>query len=411
MIKRYFVVILILISSVPSLAQSSSPFSRIGLGDLISTFSSRRVALGGLGAAIEDADFISTLNPASINKLSRVRIEVGFNYNAIFLSDQNQSTYYGDAQFNGFTFAFPVYRDYGVAAIIGLVPITEVGYKTVQKNTNPDAPRIMLEGNGGLSKIFVGGSYSLPFNLSLGATFDYYFGNLDYKSTTQFSSTDLTNAEYKKSLKPKGVGTSLGIISPDLSKYLVIKNISDITIGVSANILGNLKTDTLLSSISSISEDTITIGNVDIKVPIKINAGLAFKLNSKYLFSIDYSTQAWSNYSIGDKKISELRNYSKYSLGFEYKPNKESGNSFWNQTALRCGASYEQTQYLVNNSGINSLLLSAGLSFPLSYENTIDISATYGFRKSSDASLFKENFVRLNFGLSLGDIWFVRMER
>ncbi|MDP4116904.1 MAG: hypothetical protein Q8903_12260, partial [Bacteroidota bacterium] len=302
-------------------------------------------------------------------------------------------------------------QTYGVAAVLGLAPVTDVGYKTVQTKATADAPGIILEGEGGLSKVFVGGSYTLPFNFSIGATFDYYFGNINYKSTTKYSGTDFTNAEYKKSLKPKGIGTTFGIISPDLGKWLNISNISDVKFGISASVVGNLKTDSVFTSLSSISEDTITLGRVDVKVPAKINAGIAFKINKGYLVSLDYSTQAWSNYKMNGLTSSELRNFNKFSLGCEYKPTKESGSSFWTRSSFRGGFSYEQTQYKINNAGVNSLLFSLGASLPLSYENTVDIGVTYGIRKSSDENLFKENFIRLNVGLSLGDIWFIRTER
>jgi long-subunit fatty acid transport protein len=409
--KSFFAVFLFVLASLPVFAQTSSPYTRIGLGDVLSSYTSRRAAMGGLGAAIEDADFISILNPASLNKLSKVRIEIGFNYNAMFLSGGGKSNYYGDAQFNGFTLAFPVSPSNGISAFLGLAPVTDVGYKTVQPSTSADAARVILEGEGGISKAYIGTSYKLPADFSIGAAFDYYFGEINYKSTTKYGNSDYTNAEFKKGIKPAGVGGTFGIISPDLNSFFKLDKLSDIKLGVSTSIFGNLKTDSLYTSVSSISEDTITKSRVDVTVPARINIGLAFKINTKYLVALDYSTQAWSNYKFNGNTSSELRNFNKFSAGFEYRQGREKGFSFWKNVILRGGFSYEQTQYKINDAGINALLFSLGASFPLSYENTIDIGFTYGMRKSSDENLYKENFLRLNVGLSLGDIWFIRMER
>jgi hypothetical protein len=43
--------------------------------------------------------------------------------------------------------------------------------------------------------------------------------------------------------------------------------------------------------------------------------------------------------------------------------------------------------------------------------NTIDIGLQYYFRGQVTNSLIKENGLKLAFGISLGDIWFLRDEK
>jgi hypothetical protein len=109
------------------------------------------------------------------------------------------------------------------------------------------------------------------------------------------------------------------------------------------------------------------------------------------------------------------------SAGTEYRPIRELGASFWNQIILRGGLSYEQTQYVINNTGINQLAVYGGFSVPLSYANTIDIGVQYSTRGTTKVlpvsgsndfiPLNKESGFRIAIGLSLGDIWFVREEK
>jgi hypothetical protein len=105
------------------------------------------------------------------------------------------------------------------------------------------------------------------------------------------------------------------------------------------------------------------------------------------------------------------------SAGVEYRATRELGSNFWDQIILRGGLSYEQTQYFVdpNNTGtrtgINQFSVFGGFSLPLSYANTIDIGLQYTSRGTTDASLIKENGFRIAFGISLGDIWFLRDEK
>ena len=105
-----------------------------------------------------------------------------------------------------------------------------------------------------------------------------------------------------------------------------------------------------------------------------------------------------------------MRSFNKLSLGFEYRPVKNPGNSFWEQIIWRAGLSYEGTQYLVSNEGINQYSISGGLSMPISNENTLDLAVQYSMRGNKDLNLIKENVIRISVGISLGELWFVRRE-
>ena len=123
-----------------SFAQSSSSYSRIGLGDIEYSYSSRRLGMGQLGVSVADADFINTLNPAGWYLLSKTRVEFGINYNGLFISDDNTKRYSGEAEFSGFTFAFPVSTDYGIGAALGFIPFSNVSYLSVQNFEFPGSP-------------------------------------------------------------------------------------------------------------------------------------------------------------------------------------------------------------------------------------------------------------------------------
>jgi hypothetical protein len=85
--------------------------------------------------------------------------------------------------------------------------------------------------------------------------------------------------------------------------------------------------------------------------------------------------------------------------------------SYWEQIMLRFGLSYEESQYTYFGNDINQYSVFGGFSLPLSYENTIDFGVEYSIRGTTEANLLKENFLRINLGLSFGDIWFQRYEK
>ncbi len=396
-------------------AQSSSGYSRFGIGDLEYTYSARRVGMGGLGASVEDIDFIGTLNPASWYAIARTRIEFGGSYKGLLLSDQNESNkYYSETEFTGFTLAFPVSTTYGISLVSGIIPYSTVSYNAVENIiADPQVGNYSVDykGRGGLSKFFIGTSYKLPFNFALGASLDYYFGNLVYETALDFASSAIQDVVYQRIYKTNGIGTTAGIISPDFSSILKSESITDFKLGASVQIFNELKTDTLLWTRTATLSDTLSSGKVKMKLPLRLNAGLSFVLNKDYLFLFDYAFQPWSKYQFAGLQKKNLRDASKISAGFEYRPSKELGATVWEQIILRAGLSFEQTQYLINGEGIDQYSVMVGFSFPIIAENTIDIALQYASRGTTKSGLIKENIFKLSFGISLGEIWFIRYEK
>jgi hypothetical protein len=411
-LKIFF--ILITVSFFNIFAQVNSGYTRFGIGDVQYTYSARRLGMGGISTSIADDDFINVNNPAALYKLTLTRFEVAIKYGGERLSSNSLNKFYGNAVFNGFTFGFPVSSLYGIGAAIGIIPVTSIRYNiedNIQSSANLPEHNILYSGSGGLSKIFIGSSYRTPFDLNIGASFDYYFANLNYNTIINFTDNNSYNAVYLRKYNPNGIGTTVGIQSPDLSSFLSSENMTEFRIGAAINYISDLNTDTMLVGSSAYGTDTLGQGTVTMKVPLKISAGLSLILGNNYLVGIDYIYQPWSKYSLNGVKSSNLRNSSKISAGFEYRPSRESDNSFWEQFLLRAGLSFENTQYKIKGEGINQFAVSGGFSIPVSFENTIDIGLEYAIRGTKSSGLYKENIYKINVGISLGDLWFIRRER
>ncbi len=411
--KNIFLSIFLVLLLIPEIySQSSSPYSRIGIGDILYAQSARKLGMGQLGTADAEQNFISFYNPATLYNLKRTRIEFNLNYHGSFLSADNISAYYAKAEFGGFSIAFPISERYGIGAAVGLAPYSNVSYDVESFSQSSIGNYVTAyKGQGGLSKLFVGSSYKLPFDLSIGATFDYYFGNIDYASSITFPDQSNADARYANEYRPKGIGSTVGLLSPDLASAFGMHGITDFRFGLSYNYISDLRTDTVLTSSSTLGIDTVTTGIVNMKIPGRASAGLSFVVNQKYLLTLDYAFQAWEKYTFNNKTQVNLRNSSKISAGFEYTPQISLGTSFWEQIIWRAGLSLEQTQYLVNNEGINQYSVSGGFSLPLSKANTLDLGLQYAIRGTSDPGLYKENILKAYFTVSLGDIWFIREEK
>ena len=409
---KYCFTVFLLASSL-AFAQNTSTYARYGLGDVVYSYSARTLSMGHSGSAIITSDYVALLNPASWSNLSRTRIEFSFGYDELRLSNQNETKTYGDGIFKGFTFAFPVSQDYGVGVAMGLVPYTRVNYEAREKITNESTGNYTstYQGKGGLSKIFIGGTYKLPINFILGATLEYYFGNIKYTSKVEFDNNTYFPAEYELAYGPTGFGTTVGLITPDMSGLLNVEPISNFRLGLSTNLIGKLDTDTSFVNRSSSIVDSIGFGNTKMEVPMRLNAGLHVAFVNVYNIALDYFYQPWTDLKLSGINQLNLNDVHKISLGFEYRPQRVPGIGFWEQIMFRAGLSYEMSQYKINSNELKQYSVFGGFAIPLTNENTIDFGIEYSVRGTTEKNLLKEDFLRLNLGISLGDTWFLRYEK
>ncbi len=415
LILKYSFILCLIISQGVLYSQTNSSYSRIGIGDLVYSFSAPELGFDQIAASVSSTNYIGLTNPATWFRLDMTRFQAGLAYGGLYLSDNTTKDFYGKAQFGGFAFAFPVSQEHGIAVAMGLVPYSGINYKVSQNNINTsssiDEYNLLYEGSGGLSRAFVGSSYQMPFGLGIGASFNYYFGNLQYSSTAQFQNTNDITTKYETTYQPTGLGGDFGLISPNIAKLFKSNSISDLRAAVAFNYIAPLNTDTLLISSSAIRTDTIAFSTVKMKIPMRISAGLSVVFSDKYIVSLDLASQAWSDYSFNNVKQSDLRNSLYLSAGFEFRPKQELGSSNWQQTIWRAGFNYQQTQYKVNGVGINQFGISAGFSYPLSFANTVDFGIEAGIRGETQSNLIQEKFIKMNVGLSIGELWFLRSER
>lgn len=414
MVNKNKILIIILIVSSQVFASGGSVYSRYGLGDLYSSFSAKNLSMGGLGTSMMDNKYVNLINPATWSSISNTNFGAGINSQMLFQSNNSDNAIYNNVRFLGFHVGLPVQKDLGISFVAGVTPYSHVNYSVKNSVTsellgNYDEE---FDGEGGISKLFFGTSYSFPFDLSLGAEFNYYTGNLSYKSSFLFSTdSDLTNSVFLTQNKIRGLGFTFGLESPDISKILGTEIINNLRIGLSYELASNINSDTSLTIISSLGETQITSGNSKIDLPSKLNLGLSFILNEKYLFALDYLYQPWSNFNEHKYSQQNLQNLSIFSFGFEIAQNLNKYASFWELVKYRGGLSYEQSQIAIGGEGLKQFGIHAGISFPLGLKNSIDLGFMYGLRGTAGPNNFSENIFQTSVSLNFGELWFIRRER
>ncbi|MEG8947264.1 hypothetical protein [Rosettibacter firmus] len=414
--KTNFRIYIIALFIMPSLifASGGSIYSRFGLGDFYQSFSSRRMAIGELGIAINDYDYLNNLNPASWSKLRLTRIETGIIYHGNNISSNSSSVYYSQTIFTGFMLGFPIDHDYGISLTAGLLPFSNVDYDvtTIENSELTESYELTHSGKGGLSKSFIGISYKLPFNFSIGASFDYYLGKITNQSFINFSdSSQFRDGSFLDEYSYNGIGFSVGLISSNFAPILKLSNIKDLRVGLIYSNNVTLKADTVNKSTTILGTITNSSGRIKTNLPYKVGIGISLNWKGDYLFVFDYLYQPFNKFKIDNRNIKELRNFQKLSIGFEYRKADIRSQSFWEQVKFRGGLSYEKTQYYLNNTGIDMYAVYTGLSLPLGFESTLDLAFQFGKRGTTENNLLKENIYKFSVTLSLGELWFLRQER
>jgi len=407
-------IILFVLFSLPLFAQVNSPYSRYGIGELEYSYSARRAGMGGLGVAVDDNAFISMLNPAAWHSINLTRIELATYFHGNFVKDQNQKSFYSGGYLSGFSFAFPVSKANGIAIAMGLIPLSKVAYETKIQVLNPTTQveeySLDYSGDGGLSKVYVGTSYTLPFDVSLGATLDYNFGTLAYHSKMNYPNSTTQNSSFTSEYKIKGLGGTFGLISQNLNEHLFKSdNIQDFRLGVAVSFISKMNADTSFTKIGAYVNDTLSQGITSMNIPPRVTIGASAKLSPRTQLYADFLFQKWADYSISGNTNTNLQNVSKVSFGIEFK-NSAQAYSLSDLIIWRGGFSYGNTPYKINGTSINELSVSAGVSLPFSKENYLDLSLQYISRGTTDPGLLKENTIKLGATVSLGELWFVRQD-
>lgn len=433
---RYFralTVILLSAATIPAMAQSvattSSPYSKYGLGLINQGALTQNVAMGGIGAAtnqINGFNNVNTLNPASYAAMRYTVIDAGLYSNMVSLSKTGQSNQTNsNFRFSHVTFGMPVSANSGLS--FGLQPYSELGYKykqTLSRGYGTSSPadtnltNNIYSGEGGLSKFYIG--YGIrPFkNLAIGANASYIFGKLKQYSSTEFPEL------YGAFSSRQEISNSIGGLNYDFGAQYTV-NFSDerhLVFGYSGSASTKLNTQTtfLVSQYQldattgdeNVAADT-TVNRKNpvgkIQLPLIQRFGVSYQFDRKFLVGADYTMGNWSKLTI-DGVNQGLQNSQSLNIGGQFNPNSNSIHSYWALVDYRLGAHFDKTYVTVNNNSIKQMGVTFGLGLPLALNGTsfykVNFAADLGKRGTLSNALVKETYLNLHLSFTVNDKWF-----
>ena len=386
---------------------TGSPYTIFGIGDLNYSTAIRTTSMGIQGISLT-GNYINNLNPAALSKIPYTSFSVLFNYN--FLKSSNGVTSVSSSNGNAFgiNIGIPISQEQGWSLALGFNPYSLINYKIINNSSSlGETVKQTYAGRGGVSRINIGMSYTLLKSISLGADFNYAFGDIkDLKLVEFTSSSGFTPTRILREYDYTGTYFKGGAIV-ELDKLFKLKKSNEFTIGFLYESPLTLKSKLDGIYTSSISTDTVSIEKGDIDIPARIGFGITKKIGNRYLLSSDLLMQNWSNFLSYGVVQPNYQSAMRIGAGVEIQP-IENTDKTWDKLSYRFGGFYETSYYTVNGESINRIGINAGIGIPISKFNSLDFGISVSTRGKTENGLIKDDMIKLTAGLNFGELWFVR---
>ncbi|MEZ4809425.1 MAG: hypothetical protein R2819_03620 [Allomuricauda sp.] len=393
-----------------------SPYSYFGIGDLRDNGTVENQMMGGI-SMYADSIHLNLTNPAAYSKLKLTAYTAGLSRTEFRLKDWTEQQNISVTNLDYLAIGFPVANKVGVG--FGIMPFSSVGYSLRNETTNSSGAEVInvFTGEGGLNRVYASVGFEPIKNLTLGATVSFDFGTLTYERIQSVEDVQFGTLDRRES-RINGYDFNYA------ANYTpTIKDKYTLYVSALVNTQGNLvsQNSERLGSFSlvngseieviDVNLDATNLRHTELKIPTKATLGLGFGENKKWFLGGEYGFQKFSDFQNQFLRLDnvEYNDASTYALGGYFVPDYRSLSSYFKRVTYRAGLRYDVTGLEVNNKEINNFGITFGLGLPLgnSFSN-LNLGFELGRRGTTDANLVEESYFKINLGLSLNDVWFIK---
>jgi hypothetical protein len=400
-------------------AQSNSPYSRYGIGELQGQDNVANMGMAGVAMGDSSNNTINSANPASYTNLRFTALQFAINGVSNNLSFNNQSKRVGSFNISYINIGVPLNKNSGLS--FGLLPYSRVNYgiELEQKNAI-DSASIFSQyvGLGSIQNVYAGYAYKYK-NFSLGINANFIFGNYSNNTAKVMPSRpEVFLANYQKNKYVNGATFNIGGL------YKInLPNNRILNIGATYTPAANLnatRDELFLSSLDPSVTGTGFYDSVNYKtsekgkihLPSSTSIGLMLFNTKNTKFGADFTTSNWTQFrDFG--AIDSLGNSYKLKLGFTYLPTITTNSKLLNKLEYRAGFYTVNTNVKINGKTITDAGISIGAGLPL--RGTRDQDRTFGevntalqigSRGTTANGLIRDNYTRFSVGITLNATWF-----
>lgn len=408
MLQRIILTLLLLNSSHVLTAQSiTSPYSILGIGDIESKDCGKFFGMSSTSLAVRSASFINLNNPASLTALDPNMLNIDMNSRWRSSSFQypagdSFTSSYNDAAIRRLSLTFRPNQSWGLS--FGIKPYSTVNYLIDEKLSikSGGATNIAktVTGSGGINQVYIANGIRLSKNFSVGLTASYLFGSLTRNTLYYYEDLGINIArnEYEKL---KGFQFQGGFQYTGKTGENLTHNIG-ITLGSPVDLKGSYQTDYVENDtvLNSTSTETKTF-----KIPLQVGIGYACVIGNMITIAADYNRYNWTSQKL-DYPNAYTHPSQRFSLGFQYAPQKNVQGQMREKVFIQAGVSYEQGYIAIQNKQINDMSASVGLGSNLTRLINVYIGLEIGKKGNVNDGQITENYTQISAGVTLKEFWY-----
>ena len=399
----------------------SSPYSAFGLGNLYQTNNIRYKGMGNTSLAGRDYFTINVNNPASYTAFDSTSFvfEAAVIGHSTTLRTNELNETINSATMSHLIFGFPVTNWW--RSSFGLLPYSGVGYNVTDTKPNDNLGDVtyLFEGEGGLSRAYLGNGFKLTKFMSVGVNASYLFGTINRIQRVTFpDTTNVLNSRVDDATSVSDIYLDFGV-----QFHMPINEKLNLTIGATYNPRYDLNAKktylsrTYVASINNVDiiQDTaLFIDNIKGTVSIPDAFGFGFNISKEYdwSFAADYKYNNWADYEAFGLSDS-LESSHSFNGGLSLIPDRNS-MSYFSRVEYRFGGYYQISNLKLRNQPINGFGITFGTGLPLRGANVrgsksmFNISFEYGRRGTIEKGLIREDYFNIHLGISVYEWWFFK---
>ena len=406
MIKQIqYILSLFFLGTVIVFAQGGSNYSNFGIGELHQGIGAAYDAMGGTAIAVPFKSTNTNKNPAQWGFMRTTRIQAGYRFNQQQVENENNTLWQNNGKIDGVLMNFCLDTALGANINLGFSAYSSVNFLVALPVEINDCGvekqgKTVYQGQGGVSQGWLGLSIKPVDWLMLGASVYTLFGNVQKSAATILYGHDNVPSRTYMTDIYGSVGFRSG---------LIVEPVHNLFLGSYFEMNPKFNVDRAIVFQSGFAGDSTIERSFTLDYPALYGVGFSYTYKH-FMIAADYIEQDFTNfdYNQGNTTFRKFRNYS---FGFARLGRFGYQRTFLDRTTFMIGGGYKNKYLIVQDTPINEYYGSFGLSAPLVGFAKLDAAFTFGSRGTTDNGLIRENFFRMTFSLSIGDVWFIPFRR
>jgi len=306
---------------------------------------------------------------------------------------------------------------------IGLMPYSNVSYNVITSEALPNHPETTAYynyiGDGGLNQAYLSSGWMLVKNLLyIGGRAAYTFGKVTNSTSITLSEIEYKNEEdsigsyktFEPTLYNREASYSDFILEGGLYARKKIGKTTLLNAGFLYELGVNLNTRyTETIEVNDPKDPDRPVAEIvdgvkgKTSLPAKFGYGLSITKEFHWTLGVDYYTRDWTKFSSDFGASQELVKSKELIIGGEFTPDFTSMKSYFKRVNYQVGFSYNQTPIMINNKNLDDFGINFGVSLPVGNASLFNLGFKFGQQGTTSDGLIKENYLKLNLGMTFND--------